>query len=95
MRIHLVVNVSQVIRYRKLVKRQRVEKSKLVKVNREEKWKVKKILNKQKIREVIKYLVYWRKYIAKHNIWKREENLKNIKKVVANFEGRISVEVRI
>ena len=30
----------------------------------------------------------------KHNTWKREKNLENIKKVVAEFEGRISVEVR-
>ena len=30
----------------------------------------------------------------KHDTWKREKNLENIKKVVAEFEGRISVEVR-
>jgi len=57
MRIHSVVNVSWVVRYWKPVRRQRVEKLKAVKVNREEKWEVKKILNKQKIREVTKYLV--------------------------------------
>jgi len=34
-----------------------VEKLKAVEVDREEKWEVKKILNKQKIREVTKYLV--------------------------------------
>ena len=33
MRIHLVVNISRVIRYREPVKRQKVEKPKLVKVN--------------------------------------------------------------
>ena len=33
MRIHLVVNISRVIRYRKPVKRQKVKKPKLVKVN--------------------------------------------------------------
>jgi len=57
MRIHSVVNVSWVVRYWKPVRRQRVEKLKAVEVNREEKWEVKKILNKQKIREVTKYLV--------------------------------------
>jgi len=36
MRIHLFVNVSWVIRYRELVKRQRVEEPKLVEVDREE-----------------------------------------------------------
>jgi len=34
--IHLVVNVSKVVRYRKLMKRQRVEEPKLVKVDRVE-----------------------------------------------------------
>jgi len=33
MRIHLVVNISRLIRYREPVKRQKVEKLKLVKVN--------------------------------------------------------------
>ena len=36
MRIHLVVNVSRIVRYRKLVKEQRVKEPKLVKVNRVE-----------------------------------------------------------
>jgi len=31
---------------------------------------------------------------VKHDTWKREKNLENIKKVVAEFEGRISAEVR-
>jgi len=44
MRIHLVVNINKVVRYRKPVKRQRVEEPKLVEVNGEEKWKVKKTL---------------------------------------------------
>ena len=58
MRIYLVLNISQVVRYKELVKEQRVEKPKPVKVNREEKQKMKKILNKQKIKTVTKYLVY-------------------------------------
>ena len=56
MRIHLVVSISQVVRYRKPVKRQKVEESKLVKVNREIEWKIEK--NIKKIRGVIKYLVH-------------------------------------
>jgi len=32
--------------------------------------------------------------MAEYNIWKREENLENVKKVVAEFERRISIEVR-
>ena len=56
-RIHLVVNISQVVRYRKQVEGQKAEEVKLVKVDRVEEWKVKKILNKRKIKEVVKYLV--------------------------------------
>ena len=56
-RIHLVVNVSQVVRYREPVRGQKVEKLKSVKVERVEEWEVKKNLNKQKTRGVVKYLV--------------------------------------
>jgi len=57
-RIYLVVNGSRVVRYRKLVKGQRVEELKLVEVDGVEKWEVEKNLNKRKVREVLKYLVY-------------------------------------
>jgi len=49
---------------------------------------VEKILNKRKVREVVKYLVQWKRFIAKYNLWKRKEDLKNAKKVVAEFEER-------
>jgi len=54
MRIHLVVNVSQVIRYRKQVEGQKIEE---VKVDGVKKQEVEKILNKRKVRGVVKYLV--------------------------------------
>jgi len=49
MRIHLVVNVSRIVRYRELVKGQRVEKAKPVEVKGVEEWEVEKILNKRKV----------------------------------------------
>ena len=55
---------------------------------------VEKILNKRKIREVIKYLVWWKGFIAEHDTWKREKDLGNMKEVVAKFEGRMNVEIR-
>jgi len=55
---------------------------------------VEKILNKRKIREVVKYLVQWKGFIVESNIWEKEENLKNIKEVVAEFERRMSTKVR-
>jgi len=57
MRIHLVVNTNKVVKYRKLVKRQKVEELKLVKVNGVEEWEVEKILNKRLIQKCVKYLV--------------------------------------
>jgi len=49
MRIHPVVNVSRVVRYREQVKGQRVEELKPVEVKGVEEWEVEKILNKRKV----------------------------------------------
>ena len=57
MRIHLVVNVSQVVLYREQVKGQKKKEGKLIEVERVEEWEVEKILNKRKIRGVKKYLM--------------------------------------
>ena len=48
-RIHSVVNVSWVVKYRELGKGKKVEKSKPVVADRVEEWIVKKILNKRKL----------------------------------------------
>jgi len=32
--------------------------------------------------------------MIEYDIWKREENLENIKEVVVEFEGRMSIKVR-
>ena len=47
---------------------QKVEEVKPVEVEGVEKWEVEKILNKQKIREVVKYLVRWKGFTVEHNI---------------------------
>ena len=47
-RIHSVVNVSRIERYRELVRRQRVEEPMPVEVDGVEEWEVEKILNKRK-----------------------------------------------
>jgi len=57
MRIHLVVNVSQIVRYKEQVKGQKKEEGKPVEIEGIEEWEVEKILNKKKIREIEKYLV--------------------------------------
>ena len=57
MRIHLVINVSQIVQYKEQVKRQKKKKGKPIEVERAEEWEVERILNKKKIRGVEKYLV--------------------------------------
>ena len=86
MRIHLVVNVSQIVWYRDQVGEQKKEEVKPVEVE--------KILNKRKVREMIKYLVQSKEFTAEHNSWEKEENLENAKESVAEFEKRINAEVR-
>jgi len=57
MRIHLVVNVSQIVRYKKQVEGQKKEEGKPIEIEGVKEWEIEKILNKRKIREVDKYLV--------------------------------------
>ena len=42
----------------------------------------------------MKYLVQWKKFMAKYDSWEKKENLKNTKKVVVEFKRRMNVEVR-
>ena len=57
-RIHLVVNISQIVWYKEQVEGQKKEEGKLVEVEGVKEWEVEKILNKKKIRGVEKYLVW-------------------------------------
>jgi len=94
MRIHPVVNISRVVRYKELVKGQRVEELKPVEVERVEEWKAEKILNKRKIWGVERYLVHWKGFTAENNTWKKKKDLENARVLVNKFERRISAEVR-
>jgi len=94
MRIHLVVNVSWIVRYKKQIEGQKKEEGKPVEVEEIKEWEVEKILNKKKIKEVEKYLVQWKGFMAEGDTWKRKENLKNAEEALEEFEGRMSVEVR-
>ena len=88
-----MVNISQIVQYKKQVRGQKVEEVKPVEVERVKEQEIKKILNKKKVRGVIKYLVWWKEFMEEHNSWKKEKDLENTK-VVAEFERRISTEVR-
>ena len=57
MRIHPVLNFSQVVHYKEQIEEQKLEKVKPVEIEKVKEWEIEKILNKRKVREVIKYLV--------------------------------------
>ena len=88
MRIHPVVNVSWIVRYKEQVKGQKKEEGKPVEVEGVEEWEVEKILNKKKMRGVEKYLVQWKGFTAEGDIWERRENLKNVEELIEEFEQR-------
>jgi len=93
MRIHLVVNVSQIVKYKEQVKGQKKEEEKPIEVEGVEEWEVEKILNKKKIRGVVKYLIWWKGFTAEGDTWERRENLKNVEELIEEFEQG-GIEVR-
>ena len=96
MRIHPVVNVSQIVRYKEQVKGQKVEEGKPVEIEEVEEWEVEKILNKKKIRGVVKYLVRWKGFTAEGDTWERKENLKNVEELIKEFEqGEVVVRQQV
>ena len=59
-KIHLVVNVSRVQKYKSQVEGQRKEVLQPVVIKGEEEWEVEKIMNKKKVQGRDKYLVQWK-----------------------------------
>ena len=94
MRIHLIVNINWIVQYREQVKGQKKEEGKPVEIEGVKEWEVEKILNKKKIREVEKYLVWWKGFIVEGDTWKKLENLKNAGEALEEFEGRMNAEIR-
>jgi len=94
MKIHPVVNVSQIVRYKEQMEGQKKEEAKPIEVEGVEEWKVEKILNKRKMRGVNRYLVCWKGFTAESDMWEREEDLEHARELVDEFEGRMSMEVR-
>ena len=95
-RIHLVVNISWIVRYKKQMKGQKKEEGKPVEVEGVEEWKVEKILNKKKMRGVEKYLIRWKGFTAEGDTWERKENLKNTEELIKEFKrGEIGVRRQV
>ena len=72
---------------------QKEEEGKPVEVERVEEWEVEKVLNKKKMREVEKYLIWWKGFTAEGDTWERRENLKNAEELIEEFEKE-GIEVR-
>jgi len=85
-KIHLVVNISRVCRYKDQVKGQGKERPAPVIIEGEEEYKVEKILNKRKFRGKDWYLVWWKGYTAEEDTWELKENLGNAKDLVKKFK---------
>jgi len=91
-KIHLVVNVSRIQRYKLQVEGQKKEMPQPVVIEGEEKWEVEKIMNKRKVRGRDKYLVWWKGCTAEEDTWESRENLKNAIELVEEFEKNYSRE---
>ena len=85
-RIHLVVNISQVQWYKPQVEGQKREVPQPVVIEGEEECEVEKIMNKRKVRGRDKYLVRWKRCIAEEDTWESKENLRNTMELVEEFE---------
>jgi len=68
LRIHLVVNVRRIVKYREQVEGQKKIPPPPVEVASEKEYKVEEILDRQERRGKTKYLVKWKGYTAEENI---------------------------
>jgi len=95
LRIHPVVNVRRIVKYREQVEGQKKISLPSVEIADEKEYEVEKILDRQERRGKTKYLVKWKGYIAEENTWEGLENLKNVMEKIEEFEkGRFEEEIR-
>jgi len=85
-KIHLVVNVSRVHKYRDQVVGQKVVLTLPVVIEEEKGYEVEKILSKRKRYKKVEYLVCWKGYMVKEDTWEKVENLRNAQEVLRDYE---------
>lgn len=93
-KIHPVINVSRVCKYKDQVEGQRKEWPALVVIKGGEEYKVEKILNKRKFRGNDRYLVQWKGYTTEKDTWEPKENLGNVEDLVREFEKEYRENIR-
>jgi len=95
LRIHPVVNVRRLVKYREQVEGQKKIPPPPVEVAGEKEYEVEEILDRQERRGKTKYLVKWKEYMAEGNTWEGLENLKNMGEKIEEFEkGRFEEEIQ-
>jgi len=85
-KIHPVVNVSRIRRYKEQVRGQKKQPALPVIIEEEEEYEVEKIMNKRKKYGKWEYLVRWKGYTAEEDLWEKKTNLKNAKEMVEEYE---------
>ena len=94
LRVHLVVNVRRLVKYREQVEGQKKIPLPPIKVAGKKEYEVEEILDRQERRGKTKYLVKWKEYTAEENTWEGLENLKNVMEKIEEFEkGRFEEEI--
>jgi len=86
LKIHPVVNVRRIVKYREQVEEQKKIPPPPVKVASEKEYEVEEILDRQERKGKMRYLVKWKGYTAEENTWEGLENLKNAMEKVEEFE---------
>ena len=85
-RIHPIVNVSRIRKYRNQVRGQKVTPPPPVEIQGEMEYEVEKILSKRKRYGKVEYLVWWKGYTAEEDTWEKEGNLGNAREAVEDYE---------
>ena len=67
LRIHLIVNVRRIVKYREQVEEQKKIPLPSVEIASEKEYKVENFLDRQERRGKMKYLVKWKGYMAEEN----------------------------
>jgi len=88
------INVSRIRRYKEQIREQKKQLALPVIIEGEEEYKVERVMNKRKKYGKWEYLVRWKEYTAEEDSWEREENLKNAKEVVEDYEKEYRKEGR-